>query len=53
MHVLLLFFGIDALQSAWLGKEKELPVFGDGQNVIPSIHVDDLAKYVYQSVYMY
>ena len=29
-----------------MGREKELPVFGDGQNVVPTIHVDDLARYI-------
>jgi adenylate kinase len=28
---------------AWLGEIPALPVFGDGTNVIPAIHVLDLA----------
>lgn len=36
--MLLLFF-----QIAWLGEVPALPVFGDGTNVIPAIHVLDLA----------
>ncbi|KAL7752798.1 hypothetical protein RI367_001800 [Sorochytrium milnesiophthora] len=39
------------LQSAWLG-EKEVIVYGDGQNFLPMIHIDDLASVVVQLVEM-
>lgn len=31
-------------KSAWHGEQPGLKVFGDGQNVIPTIHVKDLAR---------
>ncbi len=31
-------------KTAWHGNIEYLPVFGDGQNVIPSIHILDLAR---------
>ncbi|XP_072283765.1 adenylate kinase 7 [Pyxicephalus adspersus] len=31
-------------KEAWLGNTPALPVFGDGQNIIPLIHVTDLAS---------
>ncbi|OMJ68431.1 hypothetical protein SteCoe_34122 [Stentor coeruleus] len=31
-------------KSAWLEKPKRLPYLGDGENLIPTIHVKDLAK---------
>ncbi|XP_019850545.1 PREDICTED: adenylate kinase 7-like isoform X1 [Amphimedon queenslandica] len=37
-------------KSAWMGREKELPVFGDGQNVVPTIHVDDLASIIFNVI---
>lgn len=30
---------------AWYGGIAHLPVFGDGQNFVPTIHVLDLARY--------
>ena len=33
------------VQTAWLGFEPSLKVFGDGQNVVPTIHIRDLARY--------
>ncbi|KAM9341251.1 adenylate kinase 7 [Symphorus nematophorus] len=36
-------------KTSWLGQEHEIPVFGDGNNIIPMIHVNDLAS-VIQSV---
>ncbi|XP_018411763.1 PREDICTED: adenylate kinase 7 isoform X2 [Nanorana parkeri] len=33
-------------KEAWLGETTALPVFGDGQNIIPLIHVTDLASVV-------
>ena len=36
---------LDCIQSGW-SNVQELPCFGDGQNVIPTIHVNDLAAYV-------
>jgi len=32
-------------KAAWRGKISCLPVFGDGQNLIPTIHILDLARY--------
>lgn len=34
-------------KAAWHGDTPHLPVFGDGQNFVPTIHVLDLARYVY------
>ncbi|MEQ2299882.1 hypothetical protein AMECASPLE_019531 [Ameca splendens] len=31
-------------KESWLGKEAEISVFGDGKNVIPTIHIRDLAS---------
>ncbi|XP_077476345.1 adenylate kinase 7 isoform X2 [Stigmatopora argus] len=31
---------------SWLGQEKEIPVFGDGTNIVPTIHVSDLARVI-------
>ncbi|KAM7376765.1 hypothetical protein PAMP_006473 [Pampus punctatissimus] len=28
---------------SWLGKENEIPVFGEGNNIVPMIHINDLA----------
>lgn len=33
-------------KEAWLGKKTALPCFGDGINVIPTIHIKDLASVV-------
>merc|ERR1719354_91598 len=33
-------------KEAWLGNKKTLPVFGKGRNIIPTIHVKDLASVV-------
>ena len=33
------------VQTAWLGFEPSLKVFGDGQNVVPTIHIRDLARF--------
>ena len=31
-------------QSAWHGDTPALPVFGDGTNILPTIHIHDLAR---------
>ncbi|XP_077411419.1 adenylate kinase 7 isoform X10 [Vanacampus margaritifer] len=31
---------------SWLGQENEIPVFGEGNNIVPTIHVSDLASVV-------
>ena len=31
-------------QTGWHGKTPALPVFGDGENAVPTIHVHDLAR---------
>ncbi|XP_018553227.1 adenylate kinase 7 isoform X3 [Lates calcarifer] len=36
-------------KTSWLGQEREIPVFGDGKNIVPTIHISDLAS-VIQSV---
>ena len=33
------------VQSAWHGDTPALPVFGDGTNVLPTIHIHDLGRY--------
>ncbi|XP_008285255.1 adenylate kinase 7 [Stegastes partitus] len=33
-------------KNSWLGQEHEISVFGDGKNIIPTIHVNDLASVV-------
>ena len=32
------------VQAAWHGELAALPVFGDGKNILPTIHVSDLAR---------
>jgi hypothetical protein len=36
-----------SLQAAWHNSE-ELQCFGTGQNIVPSVHIKDLAAYVYK-----
>uniref|UniRef100_A0A671XF60 Adenylate kinase 7b n=1 Tax=Sparus aurata TaxID=8175 RepID=A0A671XF60_SPAAU len=33
-------------KTSWLGQEKEIPVFGDGTNIVPMIHINDLASVI-------
>uniref|UniRef100_A0A3Q4BSN9 Uncharacterized protein n=1 Tax=Mola mola TaxID=94237 RepID=A0A3Q4BSN9_MOLML len=33
-------------KTSWLGKEPEVPVFGDGSNIVPMIHINDLASVI-------
>ncbi|XP_031136330.1 adenylate kinase 7 isoform X1 [Sander lucioperca] len=33
-------------KTSWLGQEHEIPVFGDGNNFVPTIHVTDLASVI-------
>lgn len=33
-------------KTAWLGEEREVPIFGDGSNIVPAIHIRDLAGIV-------
>ncbi|KAG7226212.1 hypothetical protein INR49_002906 [Caranx melampygus] len=33
-------------KTSWLGQEPEIPVFGDGNNIVPTIHIYDLASVV-------
>ncbi|XP_076605014.1 adenylate kinase 7 [Chaetodon auriga] len=33
-------------KKSWLGQEHEIPLFGDGKNIIPMIHVNDLASVI-------
>ncbi|KAG1972890.1 adenylate kinase 7 isoform X3 [Pimephales promelas] len=37
-HMFHLFF-----KMSWLGEVSEVPIFGDGSNIIPTIHINDLA----------
>ncbi|KAF3844332.1 hypothetical protein F7725_007495 [Dissostichus mawsoni] len=33
-------------KTSWLGQEQEIPVFGDGSNIVPTIHIRDLASVI-------
>ncbi|XP_031728711.1 adenylate kinase 7 isoform X2 [Anarrhichthys ocellatus] len=33
-------------KASWLGQEYEIPVFGDGTNIVPTIHISDLASVI-------
>ncbi|KAM6912180.1 adenylate kinase 7 [Xenentodon cancila] len=33
-------------KKSWLGQEHDIPVFGDGKNIVPTIHIRDLASVV-------
>ncbi|XP_036927881.1 adenylate kinase 7 [Acanthopagrus latus] len=33
-------------KTSWLGQEQEIPVFGDGNNIVPMIHINDLASVI-------
>ncbi|XP_053366009.1 adenylate kinase 7-like [Clarias gariepinus] len=33
-------------KTSWLGEEAEVPIFGDGSNIIPTIYINDLAGIV-------
>uniref|UniRef100_A0A3P8TIL4 Adenylate kinase 7b n=1 Tax=Amphiprion percula TaxID=161767 RepID=A0A3P8TIL4_AMPPE len=33
-------------KNSWLGQEQEISIFGDGKNIIPTIHINDLASVV-------
>ncbi|XP_018981843.1 adenylate kinase 7 isoform X1 [Cyprinus carpio] len=37
-HIFHLFF-----KMSWLGEVSQVPIFGDGSNIIPTIHINDLA----------
>lgn len=36
----------DLFKKAWMKPDEELPIIGDGSNIIPMIHVADLAELV-------
>lgn len=36
----------DLFKTAWMNPEIELPIYGDGNNIIPMIHVADLCTLV-------
>ncbi|XP_054651998.1 adenylate kinase 7 isoform X3 [Dunckerocampus dactyliophorus] len=44
-QVLHLFF-----RMSWLGQEKEIPVFGEGNNIVPTIHIRDLASVIHKVI---
>ncbi|XP_013867311.1 adenylate kinase 7 [Austrofundulus limnaeus] len=31
-------------KTSWLGQDRTISVFGDGQNIVPTIHISDLAR---------
>ncbi|XP_059209329.1 adenylate kinase 7 [Centropristis striata] len=33
-------------KTSWLGQEPTIPVFGDGKNIVPTIHITDLASVI-------
>ncbi|XP_068451610.1 adenylate kinase 7 [Clinocottus analis] len=33
-------------KTSWQGQEQEIPVFGDGTNIVPTIHISDLASVI-------
>ncbi|XP_069392386.1 adenylate kinase 7 [Paralichthys olivaceus] len=33
-------------KTSWLGQKHEIPVFGDGNNILPTIHIKDLASVI-------
>ncbi|XP_046711814.1 adenylate kinase 7 isoform X2 [Silurus meridionalis] len=33
-------------KTSWMGEEQEVPIFGDGSNFVPTIHITDLAGIV-------
>ncbi|XP_077394738.1 adenylate kinase 7 isoform X6 [Festucalex cinctus] len=35
---------------SWLGQENEIPVFGEGNNIVPTIHVSDLASVIKKTI---
>uniref|UniRef100_A0A8C7TC93 Adenylate kinase 7b n=1 Tax=Oncorhynchus mykiss TaxID=8022 RepID=A0A8C7TC93_ONCMY len=41
LHILCQFMG--SLNTSWLGDLPKVPIFGEGTNVIPTIHINDLA----------
>uniref|UniRef100_A0A7N8XPZ1 Adenylate kinase 7b n=1 Tax=Mastacembelus armatus TaxID=205130 RepID=A0A7N8XPZ1_9TELE len=32
--------------TSWMGQEHKIPVFGDGNNIVPTIHINDLASVI-------
>ncbi|CAD8167287.1 unnamed protein product [Paramecium octaurelia] len=40
----------DLFKTAWMTPDAELPIYGDGNNIIPMIHVNDLANIVNKTV---
>ena len=45
LHVYMTLY-LSLFQSAWHGDTPALPVFNDGENIIPCIHIRDLASVV-------
>uniref|UniRef100_A0A672I4R5 Adenylate kinase 7b n=1 Tax=Salarias fasciatus TaxID=181472 RepID=A0A672I4R5_SALFA len=37
---------LEGRHTSWMGEEHEIPVFGDGNNFVPTIHISDLARVV-------
>ncbi|XP_026186698.1 adenylate kinase 7 isoform X2 [Mastacembelus armatus] len=33
-------------KTSWMGQEHKIPVFGDGNNIVPTIHINDLASVI-------
>ena len=40
----------DHFQKAWIQDPKELPIIGEGENLVPTIHIIDLARLVRRTV---
>ncbi|CAD8133208.1 unnamed protein product [Paramecium pentaurelia] len=40
----------DLFKTAWMTPDAELPIYGDGNNIIPMIHANDLANIVNKTV---
>ncbi|XP_065822555.1 adenylate kinase 7 [Labrus bergylta] len=37
-------------KTSWLGQEQRVPVFGDGKNIVPTVHIKDLASVVHNVI---
>ncbi|XP_060918781.1 adenylate kinase 7 [Labrus mixtus] len=37
-------------KTSWLGQKQRVPVFGDGKNIVPTVHIKDLASVVHNVI---
>uniref|UniRef100_UPI0037E6FBCB adenylate kinase 7 n=1 Tax=Semicossyphus pulcher TaxID=241346 RepID=UPI0037E6FBCB len=37
-------------KTSWLGRTHSIPVFGDGKNIVPTIHINDLASVIHNVI---